>query len=51
MKDEIIEEKQYQEVKKRLNKKNDYFTYSEMNNLMQFLMQRQEENIKNEVKI
>lgn len=51
MEKEIVEEKQYQEAKKSLNKKNDYFTYGEMNNLMQFLMQRQEENIKNEVKI
>lgn len=49
MKDEILEE-DYQKIKKMLNKKDDYFSEEELKNLMQFLMQRQDKVIKNEVK-
>lgn len=54
MKEEIvreISEKDYQEMKKVLNKKDDYFNKEELNILMQFLMQRQEKVIRNEEKI
>lgn len=47
---EIMEE-DYQKFKKLFNKKDDYFNNIELENLMQFLMQRQEKNIKNEKKI
>ncbi|MCI9017169.1 MAG: hypothetical protein HFJ53_08450 [Clostridia bacterium] len=50
MEKEILE-KDYQEIKKELNKKDDYFNDKELKILMQFLMQRQEKVIKNEEKI
>ena len=46
MKDEILEE-DYQEVKKMLGKKDDYFNEKELKILMQFLMQRERKVIKN----
>ena len=47
----VINEKKYQEFKCEISKKNDYFTKKELQDLMQFLMQRQEKVIKNEEKI
>ena len=49
--EEIIDERTYQGYKKKTNKNNDYFTQNELNNLMQYLMQRQEKVIKNEGEI
>ena len=46
----VIEEKEYQKIKRILQKKDDYFTKEELEILMQFLMQRQRKSIKNEVK-
>lgn len=46
---EIMEE-DYQKLKIILGKNDDYFSKKEFENLMQFLMQRQEKNIKNEEK-
>lgn len=46
-----ISETEYQELKKILNKKDNYFNKEELNILMQFLMQRQEKVIRNEEKI
>lgn len=51
MEKEILEEKKYQEIKKMLNKRDDYFSKEELKILMQFLMQRQRKVIKNEVEI
>lgn len=50
MEKEILEENEYQKIKKMLNKKDDYFSEEEVKILMQFLMQRQRKSIKNEVK-
>ena len=46
----VIEEGEYQKIKGILHKKDDYFSKKELEILMQFLMQRQEKVIKNEVK-
>jgi len=50
MRDVVLDEKEYQRVKKEMNKVSDYYSVEEIN-LMQFLMQRQRKVIKNEVKI
>lgn len=50
MKDVILNELEYQKIKKEMNKTNDYYSIDELN-LMQFLMQRQRKVIKNEGKI
>ena len=50
MKDVVLDEKEYQQIKKRLNKVSDYYSIEEIN-LMQFLMQRERKTIKNEVKL
>lgn len=50
MKDVVVDEKEYQRIKKIMNKSNDYYSIEEIN-LMQFLMQRERKVIKNEVKI
>lgn len=50
-KDLIINEKIYKNYKSEMSKENDYFTQNELQDLMQFLMQRQEKVIKNEEKI
>ena len=47
----IINEETYQQIKKKMCKTNDYFNENERIILMQFLMQRQRKNIKNEEKI
>lgn len=47
----VINEKIYQYFKQKINKNDDYFNQVELQNLMQFLMQRQEKTIKNEEKI
>nr|DAI88368.1 MAG TPA: hypothetical protein [Caudoviricetes sp.] len=47
----IINEKIYKNYKSEISKENDYFTQNELQNLMQFLMQRQEKVIKNEGEI
>lgn len=47
----VINEKIYKNYKSEIGKDNDYFTRNELQNLMQFLMQRQEKVIKNEEKI
>lgn len=47
----VINEKVYQNYKNKMSKENDYFTQEELQDLMQFLMQRQEEVIKNKEKI
>ena len=47
----IINEKIYQEYKYENSKIDDYFTRNELQNLMQFLMQRQRKVIKNEEKM
>lgn len=47
----FINEENYIKAKRKMNKKDDYFTQSEFENLMQFLMQRREKIIKNEEKI
>ena len=39
MKDVVLDEKEYQRIKKEMNKVNDYYSIEEIN-LMQFLMQR-----------
>lgn len=49
--DLIINEEIYKNYKSETSKENDYFTQNELQNLMQFLMQRQEKVIKNEEKI
>lgn len=49
--DLIINEEIYKNYKSEISKENDYFTQNELQNLMQFLMQRQEKVIKNEEKI
>ena len=46
----VLDEKEYQIIKKEMNKVNDYYSIEEIN-LMQFLMQRQRKTIKNEVKL
>lgn len=46
----LIDEDKYQQFKKNMRKTNDYFTVKEWKILMQFLMQRQNKTIKNEVK-
>jgi hypothetical protein len=50
-KDLIINEEIYRNYKSEMSKDNDYFTQNELQDLMQFLMQRQEKVIKNEEKI
>ena len=50
-KDLIINEEIYRNYKSEMSKDNDYFTQNELQDLMQFLMQRQEIVIKNEEKI
>ncbi|MBR6688817.1 MAG: hypothetical protein IKL68_02240 [Clostridia bacterium] len=50
MKDVVLDEKEYQRLKKEMNKANDYYNIGEIN-LMQFLMQRERKVIKNEVKL
>ena len=45
-----IREEDYQIAKKTFKEDNDYCTNIQLNNLMQFLMQRQRKNIKNEEK-
>ena len=50
MRDVVLDEVEYQKVKKEMNKVNDYYSMKEIN-LMQFLMQRQRKVIKNEVKL
>ena len=50
LKEIVIREEEYQQIKQRLNKKDDYFSNKELENLMQFLMQRQRKSIKNEEK-
>lgn len=50
-KDIVINEEIYKNYKSEISKENDYFTQNELQNLMQFLMQRQEKVIKNEEKI
>lgn len=50
MKDVVVDEKEYQRIKKMMNKDNDYYSIEEIN-LMQFLMQRERKVIKNDVKI
>lgn len=50
-KDLIINEEIYKNYKSEMSKENDYFTQNELQDLMQFLMQRQEKVIKNEEKI
>lgn len=47
----IIDENIYKNYKSEIGKENDFFTRNELQNLMQFLMQRQEKVIKNEEKI
>lgn len=47
----LINEEEYQNIKKLMNKESDFFTEKESKILMQFLMQRQRKSIKNEVKI
>ena len=47
----IIDEKTYQQFKKDMCKTDDYFSKTQLGNLMQFLMQRQRKVIKNEEKI
>ena len=47
---DVVDEKEYQKVKKEMKKVSDYYSVEEIN-LMQFLMQRQRKVIKNEVKI
>lgn len=47
----IIDENIYKNYKSEIGKEDDYFTRNELQNLMQFLMQRQEKVIKNEEKI
>lgn len=46
MEKEILEEEEYQKIKKMLNKKDDYFSREELKILMQFLMHRQRKYIK-----
>lgn len=50
MRNVVLDEKEYQIIKKEMNKVNDYYSIEEIN-LMQFLMQRQRKTIKNEVKL
>lgn len=50
-KDIVINEEIYKNYKSEISKENDYFTQNELQDLMQFLMQRQEKVIKNEEKI
>ena len=50
MRNVVLDEKEYQIVKKEMNKVNDYYSIEEIN-LMQFLMQRQRKTIKNQVKL
>ena len=50
MKDVVVDEKEYQRIKKMMNKNNDYYSIEEIN-LMQFLMQRERKVIKNDKKI
>lgn len=50
-KDLVINEEIYKNYKSEMSKENDYFTQNELQDLMQFLMQRQEKVIKNEEKI
>lgn len=47
----VINEKIYKNYKSEIGKDNDYFTRKELQNLMQYLMQRQGKVIKNEEKI
>lgn len=47
---DVVDEKEYQKVKKEMKKVSDYYSVEEIN-LMQFLMQRQRKVIKNEVKL
>ena len=46
----VIEEGEYQEIKRILHKKDDYFSKEKLAILMQFLLQRQRKSIKKEVK-
>ena len=46
----FIKEDEYQKIKKVLHKKEDYFKNNEFEILMQFLMQRERESIKKQVK-
>lgn len=48
--EDVVDEIEYQRIKKEMNKDNDYYTLEEIN-LMQFLMQHERKVIKNEVKL
>ena len=50
-KDVVINEKIYKNYKSEIGKENDYFTRNELQNLMQYLMQRQEKVVKSEGEI